>query len=290
MAVQPNIRGVNPLAGLMRQPKIYIKLPSGGQYWPQGSIVIPENGDLPVYSMTAKDELLLKIPDALMNGQAIVEVIQNCIPSIKNGWAIPNIDLDVILIAIRIATYGEKMKVPLDNKNLLDVDYEVDLRNIMADLVGQINWDPVVPVNADLTIFVKPITYKLITDGAMQSFETQKIIQIANNSDLEEKEKVKMFKESFDKLNLLSIGIVNNSVYEIQSSQGSTKDPAYIKEFMENVDKGVFDAVKAHLEKMKDQNTIKPLQIQPTAAMLAAGYPDEIIEVPLVFDASTFFV
>jgi len=182
------------------------------------------------------------------------------------------------------------MKVPLDNKNLLDVDYEVDLRNIMADLVGQINWDPVVPVNADLTIFVKPITYKLITDGAMQSFETQKIIQIANNSDLEEKEKVKMFKESFDKLNLLSIGIVNNSVYEIQSSQGSTKDPAYIKEFMENVDKGVFDAVKAHLEKMKDQNTIKPLQIQPTAAMLAAGYADEIIEVPLVFDASTFFV
>jgi len=290
MAVQTNIRGVNPLAGLMRQPKIYIKLPSGGQYWPQGSIVIPENGDLPVYSMTAKDELLLKIPDALMNGQAIVEVIQNCIPSIKNGWAIPNIDLDVILIAIRIATYGEKMKVPLDNKNLLDVDYEVDLRNIMADLVGQINWDPVVPVNADLTIFVKPITYKLITDGAMQSFETQKIIQIANNSDLEEKEKVKMFKESFDKLNLLSIGIVNNSVYEIQSSQGSTKDPAYIKEFMENVDKGVFDAVKAHLEKMKDQNTIKPLQIQPTAAMLAAGYADEIIEVPLVFDASTFFV
>jgi len=85
MAVQTNIRGVNPLAGLMRQPKIYIKLPSGGQYWPQGSIVIPENGDLPVYSMTAKDELLLKIPDALMNGQAIVEVIQNCIPSIKNG-------------------------------------------------------------------------------------------------------------------------------------------------------------------------------------------------------------
>ena len=46
----------NPLSSFMRQPKIYIRLPSGGQYWPAGSIIPTENGEFPVYSMTARDE------------------------------------------------------------------------------------------------------------------------------------------------------------------------------------------------------------------------------------------
>jgi hypothetical protein len=46
---------VNPLIGMMRQPKIYIRLPSGGNFWPEGSLVMPESGEFPVYSMTAKD-------------------------------------------------------------------------------------------------------------------------------------------------------------------------------------------------------------------------------------------
>lgn len=74
---------VNPLLGYMRQPKIYIRLPSNGLFWEEGSIDIPENNEFPVYSMTAKDELTFKTPDALMNGQAIVDVIQSCMPNIK---------------------------------------------------------------------------------------------------------------------------------------------------------------------------------------------------------------
>ena len=111
----------NPLSGFMRQPKIYIKLPSGGEYWSKGSLEISETGEYPVYSMTAKDEMMLKIPDALISGQAIVDVVQHCMPNIKNAWSIPNLDLDVILIALRVATYGEKMNVPL---NISDVDLE----------------------------------------------------------------------------------------------------------------------------------------------------------------------
>ena len=45
----------NPLAGHFRQAKIYIKLPSGGQYYDEGSLDMPENQELPVMPMTAKD-------------------------------------------------------------------------------------------------------------------------------------------------------------------------------------------------------------------------------------------
>ena len=79
----------NPLQNFMRQPKLYITLPSNGMYWPKGSLEVTETGEFPVYSMTAKDELTLKVPDALLNGQGIVDVIQHCIPNIRNAWAIP---------------------------------------------------------------------------------------------------------------------------------------------------------------------------------------------------------
>ena len=218
----------NPLSSFMRQPKIYIRLPSGGDYWPEGSLAPTETGEYPVYSMTAKDELLLKVPDALMNGQAVVDVIQHCIPNIKNAWNVPNIDLDIILIAIRLATYGEMMTVPLTLGNDLDLEYQVDLRNIMDQLMSQVKWDPVVPINQDLTVFVKPVNYKAITKTAIQSFETQKIIQMVNDDNISEDQKVKLFQESFKKISDSTIGTVSASISRIESSQGSTDNPQFI--------------------------------------------------------------
>ena len=281
---------VNPLISFMRQPKIYIRLPSGGEFWPAGSIAMPENGELPVYSMTAKDELMLKVPDALMNGQAVVDVIQNCVPNIKNAWAIPSIDIDVILIAIRIATYGEKMTTPLTLGDGLELDYSVDLRTVMDTLMSQIIWDPVIPINSELTVYVKPINYKHLTESAIQTFETQKLMQVANDTTMSDHNKVKVFKESFAKLTAVTIGTISNSIYKIDSSNGSTENPKFIKEFIENADKDIFNKVQDHLEKLKEQNSIKPMQIAVTEDMRAAGVSEDIIEVPLVFDASTFFV
>jgi hypothetical protein len=277
----------NPLVSFMRQPKIYIKLPSGGEFWPQNSLALPESGELPVYSMTAKDELMLKIPDAVMNGQAVVDVIQHCIPSIKNAWHIPSIDLDIILIAIRIATYGESMKMPISED--FDLEYHVDLRQIMDTLMGQITWDPVVPITDDLTIFVKPLSYKQISESAVKTFETQKILQLANNESLNEEDKIKAFKESFNKLTEVTIGIIEKSIYQIDSSQGSTANQSHISEFISNADKDVFNKVQQHLEKLKDINAIKPFVIPVSEEMKAKGITTDTVEVPLVFDPSTFF-
>jgi hypothetical protein len=278
----------NPLANFMRQPKIYIKLPSNGAFWEPGSLEMPETGEFPVYSMTAKDELLLKIPDALMNGQAVVDVIQHCVPNIKNAWAIPSIDLDVVLIAIRIATYGEKMTVPVNDK--IDLEYDVDLRYVIDDQMNSIKWDPIIPINTDITVYVKPVDYRQITKSAIQTFETQKILQVANDESLPEAEKVKLFKESFKKLTEVTVDTIAASIFRIDTSQGSTDNPVYIKEFIDNADKDVFNKVQNHIEQMKNQNAIKPLSIPVTDQMREQGITGDTLEVPLVFDPATFFV
>jgi len=288
MVPQPKVNQ-NPLSGFMRQPKIYIKLPSNGEFWPAGSLEKTENGEYPVFSMTAKDELMLKVPDALMNGQAVVSVIQHCIPNIKNAWHTPNIDLDTILIAIRIATYGETMTVPVTLENKEEFEYNLNLTMLLDTLSNQITWDTAIPINPDLTIHVRPINYKQMTESALKTFETQRIFDAVGNQDIPDAEKAKVFNESFEKLNQITIGIINNSVYAIESSAGTTDNPAHLKEFMENADKEIFDIVRKRIESLRDNNAIKPLKIQTTDQMRESGVTTDELEIPLVFDASYFF-
>ena len=92
----------NPLKQYFRQPAIYIKLPSQGQFYPEGALDMPPNGELPVYPMTAIDEITYRTPDALFNGNATVNVIQSCMPNIRDPWSIPAMDVDTILVSIRI--------------------------------------------------------------------------------------------------------------------------------------------------------------------------------------------
>ena len=101
----------NPLGKYYRQPQIYIKLPSRAKYYSADVFTPTETGEIPILPMTAKDELAFKTPDAMMTGQATVDVIQSCAPNIKNAWKMVNYDTDTILLAIRIATYGETMDI-----------------------------------------------------------------------------------------------------------------------------------------------------------------------------------
>ena len=64
----------NPLNKYFRQASIYVALPSGTDYPPE--VVSPsKTGKIGVMPMTARDEIKFKTPDALMNGQGIVDVI-----------------------------------------------------------------------------------------------------------------------------------------------------------------------------------------------------------------------
>jgi len=280
----------NPLSMFMRQPKIYIRLPSGGEYWPEGSLEMTETGELPVYSMTAKDELMLKVPDALMNGQAVVDVIQHCIPNIKNAWECPSLDLDMILIAIRLATYGEMMSTPVTFSEDFEMEYQIDLRVLMDRLTQQIIWHDTIPINQDLTVYVKPLTYKKISQAAIKTFETQKIMQVVNDDKLSEEQKIKLFKESFKNLSDATLGTITDSIFRIDSVAGSTSDPEHIAEFVNNIDKEIFTTIQKHLESLRDTNTIKPMPVDVTPEMKERGVVGDKIEIPITFDPSTFFV
>ena len=182
----------NPLTGHMRQPKIYIKLPSGGKYWPDGSLNISVNGEYPVYSMTAKDELMLKTPDALLNGQGVIDVIQSCMPNVINAWATPNMDIDVILIALRIASYGHLLPITVTHELLENgqQEFEVDMRTLLDDLQTNITWDERIEVRPNLVLYIKPFDYKTVNASNISEFETQRIINVVGDANMSEEDKI----------------------------------------------------------------------------------------------------
>lgn len=279
---------INPLANYMRQPKIYITLPSRGEFWSNGSIEFPENGELAVFSMTARDELLFKTPDALMNGQAVVDVIQSCIPAIKDAWATPTIDLDTILIAIRLATYGEKMpfthKVPGTDE---EVEYEIDLR-MLLDQQQNNHWIEQVVINPDFIICVKPLTYRHMTQTSIKSFETTRILNMVNDETIPDDKKLEIFNTSFSNLTKVTVDLLSSSVYKIITSTGEVTDKNYIAEFVNNADKEIFDIVQKHLSKLKEHNELKPLKFETTEEHRALGAPNNY-ELPINFNDSDFF-
>jgi hypothetical protein len=58
----------NPLRQYFRRPSIYFRLPSDGRYYDASVVSMPPNRELPVYTMTAIDEMTVRTPDALFNG------------------------------------------------------------------------------------------------------------------------------------------------------------------------------------------------------------------------------
>ena len=157
----------NPLNKYFRQPSIYVSLPSSGAYPPH--VVTPsQTGELGVMPMTAKDEIRFKTPDALMNGQGVVDVIQSCVPDIKDAWQIRSYDLDTILVAIRIATYGETMDINFTVPGAKEqVSHSINLPAILDELRGT-KVDSDIILKDGLKITIRPLTYKDMTTTSLQ--------------------------------------------------------------------------------------------------------------------------
>lgn len=251
----------NPLANYFRQPSIYISLPSKGKFYPNGSIDMPKNKELPVYPMTATDEITYKTPDALFNGSAVVKVIESCVPNIKDAWEVPVVDIDLILTAIRIASYGHTLDVETTCPNCNeDASYGFDLRSVIDNIKSPDYKDSV--KIGDLEVFIKPLNYKDINDNNIAQFEEQKLSAILQDSDMPEEEKLKLLTEAFQKVTDLTISSMVQSIDYIKTEDTVVKDKEHINEFLHQCERLTFEAIRERIVSLRQLNDIKPLELK----------------------------
>ena len=273
----------NPLAQYMRQASIYIKLPSKGQYYAPGAIQITDNHEIPVLPMSTRDEITINTPDALMNGQGVVDMIHSCCPNIKNAWVMPITDLDTVLIGIRIASYGEKMDYTSTCPKCKNADeYEIDLRQFMD-----------MPVDMDMysnpfdykgmKIFVKPINYDTLNKQNLESFEQQRLVTMVNDADLSAEEKQRRFAEIFQNMTNYSVANIAGSIDKIVTPDGKVvNNETHISDFVKNSERQFYEALKNHIQEVS--KAVPSKDVTTNCSECQHQYIT-----PFTFDQSNFF-
>ena len=279
----------NPLQKYYRQPAIYIKLPSQGKYYDRNTFIPTETGEVPILPMTAKDELTFKTPDAMINGQATVDVIKSCVPNLHDPWKMVNYDTDTILLAIRIATFGETMDIryttPITSETQATT---VNLPALLEDL-GKIQIKDESITAKGFKVTMQPLDYKTLTKIQIARFEQQKMYGTITASTLTEEQKQTAFAKSFDTLNAVNFSLLLDSIKQIVTPDGQTvTDRQQIIEFCNNADTKTITEIQDKLSELRVQAQIPALKIKATEEQIKKGVP-ATYEVPITFDNSNFF-
>jgi bacterioferritin-associated ferredoxin len=251
----------NPLKQYFRQPTVYLRLPSEGNFWAAGAVDMPPNKELPVLPMTALDEITYRTPDALFNGSAVVNVIQSCVPNIRDAWSTPGTDLNSILVAIRIASYGHGMEInsacPKCNN---EDEYSIDLRVVLDNLQMP---DYMTPLKeGDLEISFQPMAYRDQNDTNMKQFEEQRILQSVPNSDLPDEQKLEMLNQALKKITELTVSTLKWNIASIRTPHVLVTDPTHIEEFLRNTDRKLFVKIRDLIIEKRNVSEFKPVQIK----------------------------
>ena len=270
----------NPLKQYFRRPAVYLRLPSGGTGYNETIVDLPENGELPIYPMTAIDDITTRTPDALFNGTAVIELIKSCVPNIKDPWSISNIDMDAILVAIKSAS-SESGEMNIDSicpKCETNSTFGISLAAILGSISSP-DYETELEYG-DLAFKLKPISYRDINNAAMEQFEFQKMA--AQVDAIEDDElRNKTVKDALEKITNITMNLLSQSVEYIKTPTSTVDNREFILEFLRNCDKKVYTAIRDHSSTLREQAEIKPMDVTCTSCQ--HGYKQTITLNPTDF-------
>jgi len=200
---------INPLlAGFEKIPGISIALPTACKlYTTEVNQKAKDSGDVHVRPMSIRNEMSLKTPDLLINGEGIRSVINDCVDEVIDSENIFACDINTLLVAVRIATFGEMMDInvtnpffdPEDAKSVKQITYAVDLKSCLQRSKTITSPDDlVVLIENGQKARIRPLTFadsirllkieiesadvKLESDVARAEFLRRKVEQITDNA------------------------------------------------------------------------------------------------------------
>jgi hypothetical protein len=270
---------INPLSKYFRVPGLHVKLASKGYFSDDKDVTI--TNDIPVYPMGAAEELYLKNPDGLLNGFSIETIIKNCVPDIKNPRKLPVQDIDVLLLAIKHATFGDNMEINVVcPKCSTEQVHNMSILNILDSITYMEN-EYTVRLNDDLVVYLKPYCFETNTKLSLATFEEIKIQQSITNDDELEK-KLEIINESFIKMTSINLDLMAKTIIKIATPDGEITNIEHIKEFILKASKKFIDLIKAKHDEISNTGIKREFDLICTNCN--HEWKDNI-----VFDPSNFF-
>jgi hypothetical protein len=277
----------NPLQGYLRSPKLYINLPSEGKFAKVDTISKVSN-ELPIYPLTSMDETFLRNPDALLNGESLVAVIKSC-TGIQDVYELSANDIDVILLAIRYATYGSELEIEsicpeCKTENIITVNIEELLESIEP-----LKDSYTVTLKSGLTCNIKPYTFKDSQTAALTAFKETAELNTLINSDADDLSRLTNFNKSFQAMAELNIDILSNAISTVvipkkddEEEDIEVTNNKYIAEWVRGISKMDADEI------IDELNVINELGITRAVDTTCKECSNEY-EATIEFNPSNFF-
>jgi hypothetical protein len=270
----------NPLQKYFRQPKIYIKLPSKGLYYDTG-VLVGDYNNAPVFAMTGMDEIIYKTPDALYSGEATIKVIESCCPYIKDAKHVPSLDIESLIIAIRIATFGENISIDQNCPHCgAENTYEVPLTTLL-DYYQTLNFENTLVINDELIIKIRPLKYFEMNHYAVENFKLQKTVSQMDDVSVDDQQKY--LNDLYSDLADLQLDLFLTSIECVKIGSETVTDKQLIGQWLENSDRELFQQIKTLFERNRNIWSIPPQKVKCSSC-------NSDNELTMVLDQSNFFV
>lgn len=277
----------SPLTQFYRAPKLYTRIPSMGKFYTDDVVEFPtDSKELPVFAMTAKDEMIMKNPDALLNGEAVAQVIASCVPAIKKPRQMISNDIDTLLIAIQGATNGDDVDV-----NATCPECEAETGGIASiegclETMSVLEESYIFKTDTGLEIEVRPFTYESTVKAGITNFQSTRSLQALANIE-DEMEQLRAFNSNFMKIAELNFDLIVDSIASVKGKlpdgeEFVVSDRKSIREFMENSEGSVGRLVE---EKVAEVNNIG---VNKTVRLKCEGCEKEFDQ-EINFDPVNFF-
>ena len=223
----------NPLLENLRLPGETVRLPSGGVFYKNGELASHvKNGEVHVYPMNTYEEILMKSPDKLLNGDAVQEVFTRCIPDIQKPLDLFARDVDYLILVLRRVTYGNTIDVPYthtcDNNSY---NYTIDI----SPFIQQAK-------------IIDPTTLSTTYQLTLPNQQVVEIIPVRFG------QTIKMLQEgNMQRMIDLSDDDIKNQFYDslvsVISSVDGCADPVMIREWIEQISAGWSRLIQNALER-----------------------------------------
>lgn len=251
----------NPLNNYFRKAKLTISLPSKGKFYSSESLEITDTNTYPVYPMTSSDEFLYQTPNTNADGEIVKKIIEHCIPNIKNAWEIPSIDIDIIMPAIRLATYGNLVNIKsicpnCDTDNTINFDINCIFENVKYS-----TYDSPLQLE-EMTIWFKPVSYQKLSEKLLSNIDEENILASTDVENTEDKELLLKLQDVYAKVYELTVDTLAHNIEKICVLSTTVTDISLIKDWLKNCDVNTFNIVKTTIIEKKNINALKPVSIK----------------------------
>ena len=244
----------NPLIQSYRKPALYVSLPSAGKYYDEKPN-LSVDGEIAVYAMTARDELISKTPDALFNGEATISMLKSCVPDIKSPGKMPVNDLLVLLIAIRNASYGETIDVDVTCPKCEFINQLGISSSALLASVKQNDTPDHVELDNKFKVYCKPYTLNNRTQLQIQRIKQAKLIESLDDATLSDEERQIRFGKTFVEIADLTVKIISDRIVRVRTNDDQiVEDPELILEWLETITKPDYDKIKQCVEDLSKSN------------------------------------